>query len=119
MKPADKQVAIALRDSLSGAATDFFNSNASSSDAYKTFKVACDEAITKARSTLEKYRGWADFFAKLVLIIVTLGTVPLLLSGYNKSKIGCFGYSLFPAKGEQIVGDVEEAVKGVSPKKPP
>ena len=119
LNQADKKVATTLRDNVHQALSEFLDAENTSPNAYKNFEEACNEAIAKARPTLEKHRGWDDFFAKLVLTILTLGTVPLLLSVYNKHKKGCFGYSLFPSKGEQIADDVGDVVKGIDPKKHP
>lgn len=99
-----------LYRALEGASTIYFNIEDPAQENYDDFKNSCITAIDEIRKDLKDYRDWKDFFATLVLTIVSFGVIPAVLSVNNKLKTGTWVFPLFKKPVETKCDGVVEVV---------
>ena len=87
----------------------------SNQKSYSDFKKSCTTALNIARPTLEKHRGWKDFFAQLALALVSLGLANCTLAMISKYKTGQYSFRLFNTDSVQHMIKIETIVQEWAP----
>ncbi|KTD09178.1 ninein [Legionella gratiana] len=109
------EAASTLHAQLAAARSKYLNAQYVTQKNYTIFKESCGRAILEATPVLKQHRGWKDFFAKLILGIVTLGTVPTALAIKSKIETGSFSFQLFKTASQKQLDTLKEKVQELKP----